>query len=47
MGTDIVMQDVNKCQTLMQRQVHYESVDYIGAYVDYTVNNVYYTVSKA
>ena len=45
MGTNLLMQDINRCQTVDHRKVHYEAVKFIATYTDYNSNNVYYSVS--
>lgn len=45
MGDYIFIQDINKCRPIFHRKAHYEPIQFIGVYVDYTLNNTFYSVS--
>lgn len=42
----MILKDINKCSRIAQRKIHSQSVDIIGNYVDYSMTNLYFTVSK-
>ena len=46
MGSFWIIQDINKCKTVAQRKIHSQEVNYIGHYVDFSENNLYFSVSK-
>lgn len=47
MGTFVLNEDINKCQQIDHRRIHYESIDFLGVSVDYTINNIFYTANSS